>query len=183
MKVSCAIVIYYLGISDVDVEGEEDLGKLDIESVGSDVDYPAHRKVTEDSTGENIVASGNSAGHEGEGKTGLDGGNEKNGDDNCGEEDMAKGIRFSLTTDVGLQEDVEIYDYDKRGRLETLLLLFFSFFCHFFLSFCFFSFELLGQGKSSNPNWQKCSFYSRSKKRTEFSVDFKPWWTLHLVFS
>lgn len=135
---SCAIVIYYLGISDVDVE-EEDLGKLDIESVGSDVDSPAHRTVTEDSTGENNVTSENSAGHEGEEKTVLDVRNEKNGDENYGEEDMVRGIRFSLTTDVGLLEDVEIYDYNKRGRLETFfLLLFFSFFLSFlsfFLSF------------------------------------------------
>ena len=121
---SSAIVIYYVGISDVDVEEEEeDLGKLDIESVGSDVDYPAHRKVTENSTGENNVASGNSAGHEGEEKTGLDGRNKKNGDDNCDEEDTARGIRFSLTTDVGLLEDVEIYDYDKRGRVETFFFV------------------------------------------------------------
>ena len=43
-------------------------------------------------------------------------GKEKNGDENPGEEMVAKGIRFSLTTDKGLLEGVEIYDYDKRGR-------------------------------------------------------------------
>ena len=124
---SCAIVIYYLGISDVDVEEEEDVGKLDIESVGSDVDYPAHQKVSEDSTGENNVATENSAGREGEEKTVLNARNDQNGDENCGEEDMAGGIRFSLTTDVGLQEDVEIFDYNKRGRLETFCCSFLSF--------------------------------------------------------
>ena len=115
---SCVTVIYYLGISDAHVE-EEDLGKLDIESVGSDVDYPAHREVSEDSTGANNVVSGNSAEHEGEEEGVLDVRKEKNSDGNCSEKDTAMGIQFSLTTDVGLMEGVEIYDYDKRGTLEA----------------------------------------------------------------
>lgn len=95
------ITVYWFGISDADVE--EKLGKLDIESVGSDIDYTAQQKTIEGSVGANNALPGNLV---------L---NEENSDKKAAEDVMAKGIRFSLTTDVGLVEGVEIYDYDKRG--------------------------------------------------------------------
>lgn len=85
-----------------DADVEEKLGKLDIESVGSDIDYTAQQKTIEGSVGANNALPGNLV---------L---NEENSDKKAAEDVMAKGIRFSLTTDVGLVEGVEIYDYDKR---------------------------------------------------------------------
>jgi len=99
-----------------EADAEEKLGKLDIESVDSEPAYPA-QKVSEGSDDDGKVITENSASNEREEEeeeeTAVDG-KEKNGDENPGEEMVAKGIRFSLTTDKGLLEGVEIYDYDKR---------------------------------------------------------------------
>ena len=93
---------------------EEKLGKLDIESVGSDIDDTAQQKTIEGSVGANNALPGNLVSKKGDEAKALDT-NEENSDKNAAEDAMAKGIRFSLTTDVGLVEGVEIYDYDKRG--------------------------------------------------------------------
>lgn len=84
----------------VDV-GIDLLNKLDVESVDSEVDYPA-QNVTESLTnnqGEETTASNHT------------------GDDaskNLAEEMVASQIRLSVTTIGGLEGGVEIFDYTKR---------------------------------------------------------------------
>ena len=106
-----------------DNDAKEKLAKLDIESVDSEVDSPVQ-------PGVDIDLSGNSANNEGEERTGVDM-KERTSDGHPGEEIVAKGIRFSLTTDGGLMQGVEIYDYEKRGRglfaLECRRYLYFFF--------------------------------------------------------
>ena len=102
------------------VDGKSDLlGKLDVESVDSEVEYPLEdvTMVTESSPGnEHDVLSGNSASNNlGEEEISLNQeGNSKN--ESALEEIVTRGIRLSLTTDGGLEGGLEIYDYNKRGK-------------------------------------------------------------------
>lgn len=98
-------------ISEVDVE--KCLGKLDIESVDSELDCPV-RLGAEDLADEINAPPGNSTKNEAEAETTTELA-EKSDDEHRGEEIQAKGIRFSLTTDGGIDQGVEIYDYNKRG--------------------------------------------------------------------
>lgn len=100
------------------VDGKSDfLGKLDIESVDSEVEYPLEdvTMVTESSPGnEHDVLSGNSANNKGEEEISLNQ-EENSKNENALEEIVTRGIRLSLTTDGGLKGGLEIYDYNKRG--------------------------------------------------------------------
>lgn len=96
-------------------DAKEKLAKLDIESVDSEVDSPVQPVAEGTAAAVEIDLSGNSADSEGEEGTVVDMKEKTNGE-HPGEEIVAKGIRFSLTTDGGLMEGVEIYDYEKRGR-------------------------------------------------------------------
>ena len=98
-------------ISDVDVEKR--LRKLDIESVDSELDYPV-RLGAEDLADEINAPPGNSTKNEAEAETTTELA-KKSDDEHRGEEIQAKGIRFSLTTVGGIDQGVEIYDYNKRG--------------------------------------------------------------------
>ena len=89
------------------VDNKNDLyGKLDIESVDSETDYPS-RGVT-DSSPENK--------HDAKGEEIPEDQKENSNTENIMEVIVTRGIRLSLTTDGGVQSGVEIYDYDKRGR-------------------------------------------------------------------
>ena len=101
-----------VGLSEVDAE--EKLGKLDIESIVSEANYTA-QFVAEESAVDSNVLSGNPASSETEAETVLDA-KEKSSSKNSDEEIVAKGIRLSLTTVGGLDGGLEIYDYNKRGR-------------------------------------------------------------------
>ena len=96
-----------------EVDAEERLGKLDVESVDSELDYPV-RLGAEGLADEINVPPGNSDKNEEEAETTAEL-TEKSGDERPGEEIEAKGIRFSLTTVGGIDQGVEIYDYNKRG--------------------------------------------------------------------
>lgn len=99
-----------VGLSEVDAE--EKLGKLDIESIDSEANYTA-QFVAEESAVDSNVLSGNPASSETEAETVLDA-KEKSSSKNSDEEIVAKGIRLSLTTVGGLDGGLEIYDYNKR---------------------------------------------------------------------
>ena len=96
-----------------EVDAEERLGKLDVESVDSELDYPV-RLGAEGLADEINAVPGNSDKNEAEAETTAEL-TEKSGDERPGEEIEAKGIRFSLTTVGGIDQGVEIYDYNKRG--------------------------------------------------------------------
>ena len=96
-----------------EVDKEERLGKLDVESVDSELDYPV-RLGAEDLADEINAPPGNSDKNEAGAETTAEL-TEKSGDERPGEEIQAKGIRFSLTTVGGIDQGVEIYDYNKRG--------------------------------------------------------------------
>ena len=96
-----------------EVDAEERLGKLDVESVDSELDYPV-RLGAEDLADEINALPGNSDKNEAGAETTAEL-TEKGGDERPGEEIQAKGIRFSLTTVGGIDQGVEIYDYNKRG--------------------------------------------------------------------
>ena len=96
-----------------EVDAEERLGKLDIESVDSELDYPV-RLGAEDLADAINAPPGNSDKNEAGAETTAEL-TEKSGDERPGEEIQAKGIRFSLTTVGGIDQGVEIYDYNKRG--------------------------------------------------------------------
>lgn len=95
-----------------EVDAEERLGKLDVESVDSELDYPI-RLGAEGLADEINALPGNSDKNEAETETTAEL-TEKSGDERPGEEIQAKGIRFSLTTVGGIDQGVEIYDYNKR---------------------------------------------------------------------
>ena len=89
------------------VDNKSDLcGKLDIESVDSDTDYPS-RGVTGSSPDNKHDAK--------EEEVPVDQMENKN-TENVMEVIVTRGIQLSLTTVGGVQGGVEIYDYDKRGR-------------------------------------------------------------------
>ena len=93
-------------------DGKSDmLSKLDIESVDSEIDYPT--QWVKDSSG-NEELSGNSGDNEGEEQKALNQ-TENGSNKNLGENMVTRGIRLSVTTVGGLEDGVEIYDYDKRG--------------------------------------------------------------------
>lgn len=96
-----------------EVDAEERLGKLDVESVDSELYYPVHLGA-EDLADAINAPPGNSDKNEAEAETTAEL-TEKSGDERPGEEIEAKGIRFSLTTVGGIDRGVEIYDYNKRG--------------------------------------------------------------------
>ena len=96
-----------------EVDAEERLGKLDVESVDSELDYPV-RLGAEGLADEINAPPGISAKNEAGAETTAEL-TEKGGDERPGEEIQAKGIRFSLTTAGGIDQGVEIYDYNKRG--------------------------------------------------------------------
>ncbi|KAL9958408.1 hypothetical protein ACROYT_G035415 [Oculina patagonica] len=97
------------------VDGKSDLlGKLDIESVDSEVDYPVESvtMVTDSSPG-NEHDAGNSANNKDGEEIALNGKKNTNAE-NVVEEIVTRGIRLSLTTDGGLEGGLEIFDYNKR---------------------------------------------------------------------
>lgn len=100
------------------IDGKSDLfGKLDIESVDSEMDYPADDvAMVTDSLPENEhdALLGNSANGKGEEEKAVYQ-KENSSIENAVEEIVTKGIRLSLTTDGGLEGGLEIYDYNKRG--------------------------------------------------------------------
>ena len=79
----------------------------------SELDYPA-RLGAEDLADEINAPPGNSAKNEAAAETTAELAG-KSDDERPGEEIQAKGIRFSLTTVGGIDQGVEIYDYNKRG--------------------------------------------------------------------
>lgn len=96
-------------------DGKSDLyGKLDIESVDSEADYPAGGVTGSSPDNEYDALSRNSANNNGE-EIALNQ-NENSNTQNVTEVIVTKGIRLSLTTDGGMEGGVEIYDYNKRGR-------------------------------------------------------------------
>ena len=101
------------------IDGKSDLlGKLDIESVDSEMDYPADDvAIVTGRSAENghDALLGNSANGKSEEEKAVNQ-QENSSIETAVEEIVTKGIRLSLTTDGGLEGGLEIYDYDKRGR-------------------------------------------------------------------
>ena len=89
------------------VDSKSDLcGKLDIESVDSETDYPSM----------GVTGSSPDNKHEAKGEEIPEDQKENINTENVMEVIVTRGIRLSVTTDGGVQGGVEIYDYDKRGR-------------------------------------------------------------------
>lgn len=98
------------------VDGKSDFfGRLDIESVDSEVDYPVEGVImATDSSPGNEHNVGNSANNKDREEIALNEKENRN-TENVVEEIVTRGIRLSLTTDGGLEGGLEIYDYNKRG--------------------------------------------------------------------
>ena len=119
LKYSSWLNICFHGILGV-IAREETSNTLDVESVGSDTNFPAVKERNEGSFGRKTDRERNSATIQGEETLDLKAG-KPGSDEHLSREIMAKEIQCNVITDSGLVKNVEIYDYDKRG---TCLLIF-----------------------------------------------------------